>query len=426
MSDTSQNKIRVLIVDDIPETRENLKKLLFFEQDIEVAGAASSGGEAINLTMELRPDIVLMDINMPDMDGITATKSIIEKAPGTQVIMMSVQGEMSYVRESMRAGAREFLIKPFTSDELITSLRRVYDLRPMIAPLLPGAAKGSGPLMPGQEKAPAGKVITVFSAKGGAGCSTIATNLACALRAEHNAKVALWDTSFQFGDIGVMLNIQPTRTIVDIMPQIDDLDEDLLNNVMLSHASGVKVLLAPPEPQYADSIRVNHLEMIIDVMRRVYDFIIIDTWTSLYDQVLTVLDAADRIILLLIPEIPAVKNTRLYFDIADGLNYPPEKNMLVLNKWDRRSGIRPEKLQGAFNHPLDGLIPLDERTVLSSINQGTPFVLSYKTAPISQGVFELSKHLFEALRPEPEAPAVVEMPNAQTQAGRLGKLLHQR
>jgi len=426
MPDTPQDKIRVLIVDDIPETRENLKKLLFFEQDIEVVGTASSGNEAIQLAAELKPDIVLMDINMPDMDGITATRLIMEKVPGTQMIMMSVQGEMSYVRESMRAGAREFLIKPFTSDELVTSLRRVYDLRPLIAAAPLGGATGLASAGSGQVRPPEGRVITVFSAKGGAGCSTIATNLACAVKVEHNVKVALWDTSFQFGDIGVMLNMQPTRTIVDIMPQINDLDEELLNGAMLIHSSGIRVLLAPPEPQYADSIRVNHLESIIEVMKRMYDFIIIDTCTSLYDQVLTVLDAADRIVLLLTPEIPAVKNTRLYFDIAERLNYPPEKNMLVLNKWDRRSGIRPERLQGAFNHPLDGVIPLDERTVLSSVNQGTPFVLSYKTAPISQGVFDLAKKLLEILQPEPEMAAAAEAMTTQTQSGRLGKLMHQR
>jgi len=288
---------------------------------------------------------------------------------------------------------------------------------------MPGAPQGL--VAAAEEELANGKVIAVFSAKGGVGCSTVATNLACVLKAEQGTKVkvALWDASFQFGDIGVMLNLQPTRTIVDFLPQIEELDEELLNEVMLSHASGVRVLLAPPEPQQADSIRPYHLETIIDVMKRSYDFIIIDTWTSLYDQMLTVLDAADRIVLLLSPDIPAVKNTRLFFDIAERLGYPPEKNMLVLNKWDRRSGIRPEKLQGAFNHSLDGLIPLDERTVLSSVNQGVPFVLNHKTSAISKSVVELAEHLVRVLLPEPEEDAVVvERAGVQTHSDRLGRL----
>jgi pilus assembly protein CpaE len=423
MAEAAEDKIRILIVDDIPETRENLKKLLFFEQDMEVVGTASSGREAVELASTLRPDVVLMDINMPDMDGLTAAKEMLGKALGVQVIMMSVQGELSYVRESMRAGAREFLIKPFTSDELITSLRHVYELRPLVTAAVSGVPQGFGLDIFGQEALANGKVIAVFSAKGGVGCSTIATNLACVLKAKHGNKVALWDTSFQFGDIAVMLNLQPTRTIVDFLPQIDELDDELLNEVMLTHASGVRALLAPPEPQHADSIRPYHLETIIDVMRQSYDFIVIDTWTSLYDQMLTVLDAADCIVLLLSPDIPTVKNTRLFFDVAERLGYPPEKNVLVLNKWDRRSGIRPEKVQGAFNHSLDGLIPLDVRTVMNSVNQGIPFVLNGKTSPISQSLVELAEHLVQVLLPESEQSIeVVERPEVQTHSGRLGRL----
>src|SRR5215208_958145 len=82
--------IKVLIVDDIPETRENLKKLLAFEPDIEVVGTASTGREGVDLAKEMQPDIILMDINMPDMDGISATELITKAVPRTAVVMMSV------------------------------------------------------------------------------------------------------------------------------------------------------------------------------------------------------------------------------------------------------------------------------------------------------------------------------------------------
>src|ERR687897_861361 len=118
--------IRVLIVDDIPETRDHLTKLLGFESDIEVVGAASSGAQAISLAAASAPDVILMDINMPDMDGITATERLSAEVPDAAVVMMSVQGEADYLRRSMLAGAREFLVKPFSSDELTSSIRQVY------------------------------------------------------------------------------------------------------------------------------------------------------------------------------------------------------------------------------------------------------------------------------------------------------------
>src|SRR5512142_344219 len=110
------DKIRIIIVDDIPETRENVRKLLAFESDIEVVGVAGTGREGIQLAKELLPNVVLMDINMPDIDGITAVEGIMRESLNSQVIMMSVQSEADYLRRSMLAGARDFLTKPFTSD----------------------------------------------------------------------------------------------------------------------------------------------------------------------------------------------------------------------------------------------------------------------------------------------------------------------
>ena len=120
------DRIRVLIVDDISETRDHLSKLLGFEADIDVVGVAASGAEAIERALALVPDIVLMDINMPDMDGIATTEQLAIKCPTAAVVMMSVQGEADYLRRSMLAGAREFLVKPFSSDELNTSIRQVW------------------------------------------------------------------------------------------------------------------------------------------------------------------------------------------------------------------------------------------------------------------------------------------------------------
>jgi len=120
----SGDKIRVLIVDDVSETRENVRKLLQFESDVDVVGVARTGKEAIQLSQDLNPDVVLMDINMPDMDGIAATEAIRSKQPAVQVVILSVQGDQNYMRRAMLAGARDFLTKPPMGDELISAIRR--------------------------------------------------------------------------------------------------------------------------------------------------------------------------------------------------------------------------------------------------------------------------------------------------------------
>jgi pilus assembly protein CpaE len=399
------SKIRVLIVDDIPETRENLRKLLFFESDIEVVGAATSGEEGINMAVELGPHIVLMDINMPGVDGITASETITRKVPGCQIIMMSVQGEADYLRRSMLAGAREFLIKPFSSDELISSIRRVYELGKTLYPQrarAPSAAEAAPLVTAAAPPTTTGKVIAVFSPKGGTGCSTLAVNLAIALQEESQGRVGLVDGSLQFGDVAVLLNMQATRTLVDLAQQVDGIDADMALTVMLPHASGIKALLGPPRPEMADLVTTSSLKEILEHIKEALDYIVVDTWSSLHDTMLTVMDIADRIILITTPEIPAIKNAKLFFEVTEALEYPKGKTLLVLNKADRRSGIRAQDIETGIKHPVAVQIPLEERTVTQAVNQGIPFVVSDKNSPVSQGIYNLARLLLRQLSAQEE------------------------
>ena len=106
------DEIKILLVDDIAETRESIKKLLAFESDFKVVGSASNGREGVELAKELRPDIIIMDINMPDMDGLEAASLVTKAVPTAGVIMMSVQNDSDYLNKAMLAGARFFLSKP--------------------------------------------------------------------------------------------------------------------------------------------------------------------------------------------------------------------------------------------------------------------------------------------------------------------------
>jgi len=426
MIEEPDSKIRVLIVDDIPETRENVRKLLYFEKDIEVVGAAANGSEGIELATDLRPDIVLMDINMPDIDGITATESISQSVPEVQIIMMSVQGETDYLRRSMLAGAREFLVKPFSADELIASIRRVYELKPKIAPAQPQILRPQ-PVTPGRPHEAEmtlreGEIITVYSPKGGAGCSTIATNLALVLQ-DKEQRVALLDGDLQFGDVGVLLNLQPSRTITDLISHMDSLDTDFLNDVLLAHPSGIKIMLAPARPDVAEVVRPDDMREILRHLRLLYDYTVVDTASFLDDVVLTTLEVSDRLLLVVTPDIPTIKNVRLFLEVLDALDYLT-KTKLIVNKVGRKDGITDKDITTHIKHTVWATIPRDDMTVAAAANQGIPLVTSTPKSPAAKGIAELANLIRRDRTEEVQKPvlgkeAIAEGTRPSTLLGRL-------
>lgn len=453
-------KIHVLVVDDNTDTLNNLKKLLYFEKDIEIVATAASGEEGIKLAVQYQPDVVLMDINMPGMDGISASEAITARVPGVQIVIMSVQAEADYLRRAMLAGAREFLIKPFSSEQLAETLRKVYVLganqrttprgiapppttltpppmstgslntapaptKGFTSPLTPtGPLPPTGPLYappaPQNTLAPPttttpteaprqGKILAVCSANGGVGRSTIACNLAIALRDETKGKIALVDCSLRFGDVGVLLNLTSNNTLADISSKEGGVDTEILMDLMSSHPSGVKVLLAPPAPELADLVTADAIRTILATLRDKFDYIIVDTFTSLDETMLSVLDAADQILLLTTTEIPSIKNTRLFFEVTEALKYLPEKTLLILNKFDPKSSVTPQDIQSSIKHPIFAAIERDDRATTQAAQTGQPFVVNQRNSPATLAMHRLAKLLTrpiaepaEAARPQPQ------------------------
>jgi len=375
--------IKILIVDDITETRENIKRLLYFEKDMMVVGEASDGNEAIRQTQKLSPDIVLMDVNMPTLDGITATQEISLKYPKTAIIIMSVQGEQEYLKKAMVAGAREYMVKPFGTDELVDTIRRVceFEKRRRINLTEPSVVKEL-------QRDP--QIITVFSTKGGVGKTSIATNLAVSLAEETRKKVVIMDLDLQFGDVAVMLNIIPKRTITEIIQDINQMDTDLLENYLISHPTGVKVLPSPTRPEYAELITGAHVEKILGVLKQSYDYIVIDTPHIFHDTTLMAMDLCHQILLVVSLDLPTIKNVKLGLEVLDSLHLKG-KVKLILNRSANDMGIKHEDMEENLKMKIASHIPSDGRTVLSSVNKGDPFVMTHPGTKISESIRELSR-----------------------------------
>ena len=386
-------QIRTLIVDDIPETRSHLAKLLSFESDIEVVGSAASGSEAIELAESLRPDVVLMDINMPDMDGIAATEQLTNRTPTAAVVMMSVQGEADYLRRSMLAGAREFLVKPFSSDELTASIRQVYGReRDKLSRMAMQPRHGGNGASPGGDgdREP-GRVVAVFSPKGGVGRTTIAVNLGVAAASSLGKKTVIMDGSFQFGDVGVLLNLNPkNKSIAELVPELENDAPESLETFVISHSSGVRVLLAPPSPEQAELITPTYVKRVIEWLRATHELVIVDCTSAFNDSTLAILDAADTVLTVLSLEITSIKNMRLFLEVAEQLGYDKHKVKLVLNRADSTLGIRVADVESSIGRKIDHTIVSDGRSVVYALNRGIPFFISNREAQVSQDILRLA------------------------------------
>jgi len=397
----AQDKIRVIIVDDISDTRENLKRLLQFDPMIEFVGAARSGREAIDMAQQLKPDVVIMDINMPDMDGITATEAIRRKVPFTQVVILSVQSDASYMRRAMLAGARDFLTKPPLIDDLTAAVRRAgamaVDERSKAQVFPTGQAGGGTTPMPGGMAHSLGKIIVVYSPKGGTGKTTIATNLAIALHSEET-KAVLVDGNIQFGDVAVFLNEQVKNTLIDLTPRIDELDHDFVEDVAVKHnATGVRILAAPPKPEMANQISGEQFGKLLEFLRQVYSFIIVDTASYLTEVVQSALDVSDLIILITTQDIPSIKNANSFLLLADTSGIKRGRILFIMNRFDKRVSILPERVGVSLRQEIVVSVPNEERIVATSINRGIPFYIDNKAQPIGKSIAALADAVREKL-----------------------------
>lgn len=388
------DKIRVIIVDDVSETRENVRKLLQFESDVDVVGLARTGREAIQLSQEFNPDVVLMDINMPDMDGISATESIRSKQPAVQVVILSVQNDQNYMRRAMLAGARDFLTKPPMGDELISAIRRAGAMaqseRSKNIQIQALPTSGNINMLPGFGL-PKGRIVTVYSPKGGAGCTTVAVNMALTLHNE-DTRVALVDGNLQFGDIAVFMNEQGKNTIADLAPRADELDPEIVEEVMLKHvASGLHILAAPSRPEYAEKISSAQFSSVLEYLTQLYAYVVVDTTSVLTDVTLAAIDVSDLIVLVTTQDIPSIKNCRLFLDLSQTLGIDRDRILFVMNRFDKRINITPERIAENLKQEVSSVIPLDEGPVMKAVNRGVPFVLENKNQPASRGIFSLAE-----------------------------------
>ena len=369
-------RIRVLIVDDHDATVQTVTTMLRLDPEFEVVGVANDGKAGVEQVAALQPDVALMDINMPVMDGITATEIIVQRHPGTAVVMLSAQTDHEYLRRSMNVGASYFLAKPVSSDEIYNAIRRANEVNRL------RSARYAAPPPEPEPAGPAGTTIAFFSPSGGVGRTTIVTNLAVAL--QKIAPTAIVDLSLPFGDIAVLLNAPPkAKSIGDLVGRFATLRPAELDQVLFTHRSGVRALLAPPSPEMEERIGPDDVRKLLAVIKQQFRYVIVDTWASYGETMLAALESVDRIMLPFTLELTSVKNARVFIEVMRKVGMDSKVTLLV-NRIDQPNGLKLSDIEGGLGRKISHSLSMDEGSLRLAMNRGLPVVDTHPDSKIAK------------------------------------------
>lgn len=387
-----ENRVRVLLVHAYPETTAYVSALLSLERDISLVGTATSGAEGLRKVAETKPEVVLVGSDLPDQDSATLVRQIVTQAPRTGVIALVESDQPDELRRYMQAGARSFIIVPFGSEQLSSSIREVYK-RVQTIRLAPTPAPAALPAPTGRQ----GKLIAIFSPKGGVGKSTIAVNLAVALQRGGEKKLVLVDGSFSFGDLHLFLNIKPDRTIVDFIERGAEADLDTLQQILKKHSSGIAFLPRPVRPEHAEMVTIDNLRRVLDCLQQGYDLVLFDCSVSYDDRTLMVLDRADLIVLVLTPDVGTLYNATAFFGLARALGYDRGRIMVVLNRCDSQGSVSVKEVEETLGVSVAHKIPSRWRDLYSSLNAGMPVNASRPNSDVARVMSSLANKVMNYL-----------------------------
>jgi pilus assembly protein CpaE len=336
--------------------------------------------EALETRLSGNAIVVVLGPSCSTPEGLAAAERLIAAHPEAGAVLIN-GGEITtdLFRSALRAGIKDVLAAPVETSVLVESVRRVGGT--LVAARRPEADLVEGDL---------GKIITVFSTKGGAGKSVIAANLAVVLARRSERPVILVDADLQFGDVAVMLKLAPQHTIVDAVGVGDGLDAAFLQNLLIRHEpSGVYVLAAPLEPQFADQISAYEMLRIVEHLRTFSDYIVIDTPAHFNDVVLGLIELSDDVLLVAGMDIPNIKNVKIGLQTLRLLNTPMNKLHLVLNRANSKVKLDVGEVERTLQVKAECLIPSDV-VVPQSVNKGAPVVLDSPRSGVAKAIEQLA------------------------------------
>jgi pilus assembly protein CpaE len=334
------------------------------------------------------PLLLVLGPSCAQSPGMSGAEALLARRRDVGAILIADDLSTELFQRAIRGGVRDVLGAPVDTGQINEAVRRIDQS------LSAGRPRSVGPVP--DDTAAGGKVITVFSTKGGAGKSMLASNLGVLLAQRSERPVALVDADLQFGDIAVMLKLAPQHTIVDAVGSYDRLDVGFLESLLATHQpSGLKVLPAPLEPAFADQIGAHQMNHIIGLLRSFCSHVVVDTPAYFNEVVLGLIEESDDVLLVAGMDIPNIKNVKIGLQTLRLLNTPMGKIHLVLNRANSKVKLEVSEVERTLQVKADALIPSDI-VVPQSVNKGTPVVLDAPRAAVSKSIERLADRFIPA------------------------------
>jgi pilus assembly protein CpaE len=370
---------KVLVVDDDASV-QRLLEFTLQQEGYEVV-VASDGADGLRRWQSEQPSLILLDVTVKQVDGYEVATRIRAEETGSRhvpIIMLTSDRDVQGKVRALRAGADDYLIKPFHPAELLARMKS------LIARFQPSESLVGRP--------PMGRIHAYYGAKGGVGTTTIAINAAIALHA-LGRRVCLVDGNLQFGDHRVFLDLGLDRkSLVDLV-SAPSIDQDLVRSIVITHDSGVDLLLAPPAPEAADLVSAAHLHQILELLSGLYDYVVVDIDKRLEDRNLMVLDIADTIFAVMTADLSCLKNVRLLLETIGHLGYEQSKLKLVLNRSNAYTGISAKSAEGALRRPIEFQVVNEYRGAISALNTGAPFMIAKGDSVLGRSLADFAKQV---------------------------------
>lgn len=370
--------LRLLIVDPDVNYRTELRKQLT-RSGIDVVGETDYGAEAITLTQSQKPDAVAVAWQEPSARSEQTLESLSLILPGAPLLAYSDRGELAEARRAIQAGAYDYLTKPLSSKDVTDALTKA------LAQIERRRLSEAG----ADEAVSEGIVIALFGAKGGIGKTTLATNLAVAMSQVRHESVALLDIDTRFGDVAIVLNLEPDEHISDIVEGIDKIDRFNIRSHLTTHPSGVEVLPAPKRPSEWRRVQPGHVEKLIKVLAQTHDYVILDTPGFFTELVGVALDMSDLILLITTLDVSSLKDCSMAIDMLASADYPMDRIRLVVNHNTNVQKVSDEQVTHLTDKDVFWRIPFD-KAIIQSGQMGTPVVLAKPRSKSARSIVDLA------------------------------------